>query len=483
MIPGIAVAVMRGDSMIDEWYSGYADVENAIPVSEQTVFPIASVTKTVCTYLAMDLIDKGILDLEMPIATYLPDYDIPSGILLKHLLSHTSEGIPGSYYNYSSRIGLLGPIIEAATVTPLEEHIEKLIVDLKLKNTILMRSEDDMRDREMAQPYTAYGVVEKANYEYGFSYSAGIASTARDMMVIDSAVGACSILNCSARDLMYAPFELNSGQLSPYGLGCFSQRFIDVDAVWSYGQYDAFSSLYLKFPESDLTFVLLANNNFMSDPPRLIYGNLEYSLFALACYNHFISDGSASANKYLESAVSESNTALEKRYILANFLASGFMGQGVVAERERCHDILDQVIANADKFKDEMDLTFVHGVMSVLETEDASSSEIVLLDALCEELDKSYSYNPYLVYYEAMLSARQGNDADALVSYLSLVEGENKVVWWYSIEAWRWLGDYYVGNDSLDQASEYYQKVVDNGWNIDGAVDYARQQLKNMNRD
>lgn len=40
-------------------------------------------------------------------------------------------------------------------------------------------------------------------------------------------------------------------------------------------------------PEKRLTFVLAANNNLMSDPARLIYGDVMHSLFALSFMKYF----------------------------------------------------------------------------------------------------------------------------------------------------------------------------------------------------
>ena len=86
-----------------------------------------------------------------------------------------------------------------------------------------------------------------------------------------------------------SPFRTSSG-ISPYGLGIFSQTFLDKQIVWGFGQDDGFSSLMLKVPEDDVTLVLLANNNLMSDPPRLINGDITYSLFALSFLKHFVFD-------------------------------------------------------------------------------------------------------------------------------------------------------------------------------------------------
>ena len=58
--------------------------------------------------------------------------------------------------------------------------------------------------------------------------------------------------------------------------------------VWAYGQYDCYSSLFLKIPSENISLTLLANNNLLSDPARLIYGDATSSLFVMSFLKNYI---------------------------------------------------------------------------------------------------------------------------------------------------------------------------------------------------
>ena len=67
----------------------------------------------------------------------------------------------------------------------------------------------------------------------------------------------------------------------PTGLGWFVQSYNNHKLVWHFGmEKDAYSSLILKVPDKDLTFILLANSDGLSAPYSLENGDVTKSLFA-----------------------------------------------------------------------------------------------------------------------------------------------------------------------------------------------------------
>lgn len=80
------------------WQSavGYADQKEQIAFTLATITRTASVAKSMTAVAVMQLVERGLIDLDVPIQTYLPDFPIKQegAITVKHLLSHTS-GIPG----------------------------------------------------------------------------------------------------------------------------------------------------------------------------------------------------------------------------------------------------------------------------------------------------------------------------------------------------------------------------------------------------
>jgi len=93
-IPGMAVAVVQNGKVLHIGTYGIANIEWDQPVTKNTSFQIASVTKLFTSTLVMKYIEQGKLNIDDPVVKYLPDApDSWKSILVKHLLSHQS-GIP-----------------------------------------------------------------------------------------------------------------------------------------------------------------------------------------------------------------------------------------------------------------------------------------------------------------------------------------------------------------------------------------------------
>ena len=97
-IPGLSFALINDEQIVYHRTFGVTNVETSQPVSNETIFDAASMTKTPFTVLVMKLAEKGILDLDKPLFTYLPYPDIAHDeryklITARMVLSHTS-GFP-----------------------------------------------------------------------------------------------------------------------------------------------------------------------------------------------------------------------------------------------------------------------------------------------------------------------------------------------------------------------------------------------------
>lgn len=88
-----SVIVVRAGEIV--WARGYgmASLEYQVPNSPQTRFRLGSVTKQFTAAAILQLQERGLLDVQASISTYLPDYPNGDGITLHHLLTHTA-GIP-----------------------------------------------------------------------------------------------------------------------------------------------------------------------------------------------------------------------------------------------------------------------------------------------------------------------------------------------------------------------------------------------------
>lgn len=87
------VLVARGDSVLFRKAYGRADLENEVPLTTRSVFRVASITKGFTRALAGRLAERGLVDLDAPIARWLPGFPDADRITLRLLLDHRA-GVP-----------------------------------------------------------------------------------------------------------------------------------------------------------------------------------------------------------------------------------------------------------------------------------------------------------------------------------------------------------------------------------------------------
>lgn len=127
--------------------AGLRDVEANDPVTRDTIFDAASLTKPLVSYAVMQLAAFGVIGLDEPLASFVrplvADDARSRNITVRHLLTHTA-GLqnlrdkdplrlfytPGSWFSYSS-VGFmyLQMAIEAKTGEPLEAMVRRLVFD------------------------------------------------------------------------------------------------------------------------------------------------------------------------------------------------------------------------------------------------------------------------------------------------------------------------------------------------------------------
>lgn len=104
-VPGLALACVREGKLAWTLGCGYADVASERLVTGDTLFNIGSISKTVAAWGAMKLVERGKVELDAPVGTYVKRWKLPPsefdahGVTLRRLLSHTAglslHGYPG----------------------------------------------------------------------------------------------------------------------------------------------------------------------------------------------------------------------------------------------------------------------------------------------------------------------------------------------------------------------------------------------------
>ncbi len=128
-VPGIAVGMWH-DEVLELGGWGVTSVENPLPVDADTLFQIASVTKTITATVIMRLVQQGKIDLDAPVRTYIPsftlrDADAASRATVKHLVTHTGGWLGDCFADFGSGDDALARYVDAMVdleqITPLGE--------------------------------------------------------------------------------------------------------------------------------------------------------------------------------------------------------------------------------------------------------------------------------------------------------------------------------------------------------------------------
>lgn len=95
-VAGMAIGIVRGEQIYAEGF-GVKDIETYEPVTAHSLFHLASISKTFVATAVMQLVEQGKLELDAPVLTYLPDFNLDDEryrqITVRQMLSHTS-GMP-----------------------------------------------------------------------------------------------------------------------------------------------------------------------------------------------------------------------------------------------------------------------------------------------------------------------------------------------------------------------------------------------------
>lgn len=149
-LPGMTLALVDADGFGAVLTLGHADAERRIPVSPAHLFQIGSISKSFAAATLLSFVDEGRLDLDKPIARYLPDLPLPpEPITVEQVLSHTAglpddapvfprtpDGrlwcgfAPGTRWSYSNTgYELLGHLIARLGGAPHPEVIKRRVLD------------------------------------------------------------------------------------------------------------------------------------------------------------------------------------------------------------------------------------------------------------------------------------------------------------------------------------------------------------------
>ncbi|GAB3368149.1 serine hydrolase [Lysobacter rhizosphaerae] len=328
-IPGLSTVVLEDGKVLWTEGLGYADLEHKVPATPDTLYHVASLTKTFTAILVWQLVEQGKLDLDEPVSHYSSDFKDDS-VKIKHLLSHTSEDLPGDHYKYNpDRFEYLKAVLEKKTGKPLRQlFVETFLDPLDMQESVpgpdvandaakwavlgqdhLVRYKTNLA--RLAEPYTYYGegeILHEAQPPADFWASAGLLSTVRDMAKYDAAVDRHALLKPETLARAWTPFTSNAGKPLAHGLGWFVTDYRGTRLVWHYGHWGTgFSALYLKVPSKHLSMILLSNSEALADHMFQIGEDITTNVFACDFLDTFVPELASASGPTSATAVADCN--------------------------------------------------------------------------------------------------------------------------------------------------------------------------------
>jgi CubicO group peptidase (beta-lactamase class C family) len=210
-IPGVVGLAVEADGVVYVGAFGRQDVANDVPMATDTIFRIASMTKPVTSVAVMMLVQEGDLELDDPVAQYLPAFEdkpviesfnaadktyttrpAATPMTVRHLLTHTS-GLgytfsnttlaqlappgpgasiadlpllhdPGTRWTYGESTRVLGTLVEEVSGQPLDEFLaERIFVPLGMSDTSYRVPAPKTSRVATVHRTTAEGLVETPN--------------------------------------------------------------------------------------------------------------------------------------------------------------------------------------------------------------------------------------------------------------------------------------------------------------------------------
>ncbi len=247
-VPGMAAAIYKDGQLIWHKEVGYADLENKIPVTEQTKFRFASVSKFVTSTMLAKMVDDKTIDMHKDINYYLPEYPSKKSTfnsiqLASHTagMAHYQEGfdenkdlrpqiytssvdatdvyknrplksISGTQYNYSSYgTNLLSAVMEKSANKKYPVMLKELA--RRTNATSLQTESINTEQTNWSKLYDTKGNEQpRNNITYKWA-SGALLGSAIDLAKVGSSLLDTNFVSEETINLFTTPVKLNNGEV------------------------------------------------------------------------------------------------------------------------------------------------------------------------------------------------------------------------------------------------------------------------------
>lgn len=294
-IPGLAIGIIRKNSLIYGRGFGFANVEHQIPVKLETMFQSGSIGKQFISMAVMMLIERGDLNLTTRIKDHF-EYTPKewNRITVQHLLTHTSgmtdypddfdyrqdmteddmldlikktalDFKPGEDYLYSN-FGyiILGVLIRQITGKFYGDFLKEKIFERLDMKTARIISESDIIPNRASGYRLDDGEIKNQEWispSLNTFADGALYLSINDMIRWELALNTTLLLkDHHSFKRMWKPVELNDGSTYPYGFGWSIGKTVDgLQVVYHGGAWQGFETFIIRVVEQKLTVVVFAN--------------------------------------------------------------------------------------------------------------------------------------------------------------------------------------------------------------------------------
>lgn len=311
-IPGIWIAVLDVDPVTQRerlWADAVSGVVHSMPPGGSSLDPnpridsvhrVASISKLFTDTAAMVLVERGQLDLDAPIESYLPDFaphnPYDPGITLRLLMEHRAGIVreppvghyfdagepslaatvaslndtvlvhaPGSAFKYSNpAIGVVGEVIAKVTGKPFEDAVRELVLaPLGLRDSDFAARPDLVARQAHGRMWTYDGRdIPTPEYAFGYGPAANLRSTTVDLVQFAASVFPRSERRVLRPDTQEAMWTLPAGGRSGCGLGYFVRDFEGRRSVGHDGAVYGFASSLRVLPDDGIAVAVVCTLDF-----------------------------------------------------------------------------------------------------------------------------------------------------------------------------------------------------------------------------
>jgi CubicO group peptidase (beta-lactamase class C family) len=296
--PGAALAVIKDGSIIYKNGYGLANLEYDVPLTPQTIFHVASVSKQFTAFAIALLAAQGKLSLDDDIRTHLPDVpDFGEKITIRHLAHHTS-GLRDQWELLSMAGWRLDDVITKEHILEMVRHQKELNfvpgAEMLYCNTgytlmaEIVEKVSGMSFREFTQTFIFEPLAMKHTHFHddhemivknrAYSYAPGTENEFKKSVLSYANVGATSLFT-TVEDLakwnqnlddgriggkdvikqMHQPGVLNNGNRLEYAFGLGINKYRGLKMVSHSGGDAGYRSFVCRFPEQQFSVVVLSN--------------------------------------------------------------------------------------------------------------------------------------------------------------------------------------------------------------------------------